>query len=248
MIIEQTKTERKVLTVSEITRSLKFLLERSYPFVWLTGEISNLTKHRSGHWYFTLKDSNAQIRVVMFRGSNAKIKFDVESGMEVVVGGRITIYEQSGQYQMLADSMEPKGIGALQLAFEQLKEKLAKEGLFNEERKRPIPFLARRVGIVTSPTGAVIQDIINVTGRRFPSLPLLLYPARVQGDGAASEIAEGIRQLNQVSDIEVLIVGRGGGSLEDLWPFNEEEVAREIYKSRVPVISAVWTKLPALRR
>lgn len=241
-----TKTERKIYSVSEITKEIRFLLEKQYPFVWISGEISNLKKHSSGHWYFTLKDASAQLRTVMFRGSNSRVKFDVESGLEVVAGGRITVYDQQGQYQMVAEILEPKGLGALQLAFEQLKAKLEKEGLFDSVRKRPAPFLSKRVGIVTSPTGAVIQDIINVTQRRFPGLPLLLYPVRVQGEGAAEEIAAGIRHLNDVPDIDVLIVGRGGGSLEDLWPFNEEIVAREIYNSKIPVISAVghetdWT-------
>jgi exodeoxyribonuclease VII large subunit len=182
----------------------------------------------------------------MFRGSNQKVRFDVESGLEAVVGGRLTVYDQQGQYQIIAEVLEPKGLGALQLAFEQLKARLEKEGLFDKERKRPIPFLARRVGIVTSPTGAVIQDIINVTQRRFPGLSLLLYPVKVQGEGAAGEIAEAIEHMNTIPDIDVLIVGRGGGSLEDLWPFNEEIVARAISNSQRPVISAVghetdWT-------
>jgi exodeoxyribonuclease VII large subunit len=242
----ETKTERKIYSVSEITKGIRLVLEKTYPFVWVSGEISNLKKHGSGHWYLTLKDSLSQIRVVMFRGVNSKVKFDVENGLEIIIGGRVTVYDQQGQYQIVAEIMEPKGLGALQLAFEQLKAKLEKEGLFDSERKRPTPFLADKVGIVTSPTGAVIQDIINVTQRRFPGLPLLLYPVRVQGDGASEEIAAGIRYLNTLSDIDVLIVGRGGGSMEDLWPFNEEIVAREIFNSRIPVISAVghetdWT-------
>lgn len=238
--------ERKIYSVSEITKEIRALLEKQYPFVWVSGEVSNLKKHSSGHWYFTLKDATAQIRIVMFRGLNQKVRFDVDNGLEIIVGGRLTVYDAQGQHQIVAELLEPKGLGALQLAFEQLKTKLEKEGLFDTARKRPIPFLARRVGIVTSPTGAVIQDIINVTQRRFPGLPLLLYPVRVQGEGASSEIAEAIRYLNTLTDIDVMIVGRGGGSLEDLWPFNEEIVAREIFKSRVPIISAVghetdWT-------
>ena len=242
----KTETERKIYSVGEITKEIRLSLEKNYPFIWISGEISNFKKHSSGHWYLTLKDSLAQIRVVMFRGSNSKVKFEADNGLEIIVGGRITVYDQQGQYQIIAEIMEPKGLGALQLAYEQLKAKLEKEGLFDIKRKRPTPFLPRRVGIVTSPTGAVIQDIINVTKRRFRGLPLLLFPARVQGEGASSEIAEGIRYFNTLPDIDVLIVGRGGGSLEDLWPFNEEIVAREIFGSRIPVISAVghqtdWT-------
>jgi exodeoxyribonuclease VII large subunit len=240
------ETKRKVYSVTELTKGIKLLLEENFPFTFVSGEISNFKNHSSGHWYFTLKDSGAQIRVVMFRGSNRGIKFQIEDGLEVIVGGRVTVYEQQGQYQIVAETCEPKGLGALQLAFEQLKAKLEKEGLFNMERKRPIPFLSRRVGIVTSPTGAVIQDMIHVTQRRFPGLPLLLVPVRVQGEGASEEICEGIRMLNQISDVDVIIVGRGGGSLEDLWPFNEEKVAREIFNSKIPIISAVghetdWT-------
>ncbi len=238
--------KRKIHSVTELTKGVKFLLEEAFPFVFVSGEISNFKNHSSGHWYFTLKDSGAQIRGVMFRGSNRNVKFQVEDGLEVILGGRLTVYEQQGQYQLVAETLEPKGLGALQLAFEQLKAKLEKEGFFKTERKRPLPFLARRVGIVTSPTGAVIQDIIHVTQRRFPGRALLLYPVRVQGDGASDEICEGIRALNEIEDIDVLIVGRGGGSLEDLWPFNEEKVIREIIGSRIPVISAVghetdWT-------
>jgi len=242
----ETAVKRKIHSVTELTKGVKFLLEEAFPFVFVSGEISGFTNHSSGHWYFTLKDAGAQISGVMFRGSNRNVKFQVENGLEVIVGGRLTVYEQRGQYQLLAETLEPKGLGALQLAFEQLKAKLEAEGLFRTERKRPLPFLPCRVGIVTSPTGAVIQDIINVTQRRFPGLALLLYPVRVQGDGASDEICEGIRALNRIEDIDVLIVGRGGGSLEDLWSFNEEKVIREIVESRIPVISAVghetdWT-------
>jgi len=241
-----TKDSRKIFSVGELTRTVKQILEKSFPLVWVNGEISNLVQHSSGHWYFSLKDREAQIRIVMFRGANRAVKFAVENGLEILVGGRLTIYEKSGQYQIVADVLEPKGLGALQLAFEQLKEKLEKQGLFSEERKRAIPFFPKRVGIVTSPTGAVIQDVIYVTQRRYPGLPLLLCPVRVQGEGASKEICEGIQMMNQLGGIDVLIVGRGGGSLEDLWSFNEENVARAIFESRIPIISAVghetdWT-------
>jgi len=244
--VVSTKDSRKIFSVGELTKSVKQILEKSFPLVWVNGEISNLNQHSSGHWYFSLKDRDAQIRIVMFRGANRAVKFAVENGLEIIVGGRLTIYEKSGQYQIVADILEPKGLGALQLAFEQLKEKLEKQGLFSEERKRAIPFFPKRVGIVTSPTGAVIQDVIHVTQRRYPGLPLLLCPVRVQGEGASKEICEGIQMMNQLGGIDVLIVGRGGGSLEDLWSFNEENVARAIFESRIPIISAVghetdWT-------
>jgi exodeoxyribonuclease VII large subunit len=232
-------SSRSILTVSQLTVEIKTLLERSFDRVWVEGEISNLRLPGSGHLYFTLKDDKAQIRAVMFRLQNRLLKFNPQDGLQVIGYGRITVYEPRGDYQLLLDYLEPKGLGALQLAFEQLKEKLAAEGLFDSERKRPIPHLPQRIGIVTSPTGAAIRDILHIIDRRFANVQVLLYPVRVQGQGAAQEIARAIQTLNEFPELDVLIVGRGGGSLEDLWAFNEEAVARAIFSSRIPVISAV---------
>jgi exodeoxyribonuclease VII large subunit len=232
-------SSRSILTVSQLTAEIKTLLERSFDHVWVEGEISNLRLPGSGHLYFTLKDDKAQIRAVMFRLQNRLLKFVPKDGLQVVGCGRVTVYEPRGDYQLVLDYLEPKGLGALQLAFEQLKEKLAAEGLFDPARKRPIPHLPQRIGVVTSPTGAAIRDILRIIDRRFANVHVLLCPVRVQGQGAAQEIARGIQALNELPDVDVMIVGRGGGSLEDLWAFNEEIVARAIFSSRVPVISAV---------
>ncbi len=229
----------KVYSVSEITRGIKGLLEDQFSEVWIEGEISNFKPASSGHFYFSLKDEQAQIRAVMFRGSNLKLKFRPENGLHVLAYGRVSVYEMRGEYQVILEHLEPKGAGALQLAFEQLKKKLEEEGLFDEGRKRPIPFLPSRVGIVTSPTGAVIRDMIHVLSRRFPNVQILLDPVAVQGDGAAAEIAAAVRRMGEREDIDVLIVARGGGSMEDLWAFNEEIVARVIAECPIPVISAV---------
>lgn len=233
------KERQEILTVSELTRSLKTTLEETFPSVWVEGEVSNFTHHSSGHMYFTLKDANAQIQVVMFRHANRNLRFTIEEGMHLQVCGSISIYEKRGNYQIYADICEPKGIGALKLAFEQLKKKLQDEGLFDEAHKKQLPILPRCIGVVTSPTGAAIRDIIHVIDRRFPNIRILLSPVKVQGEGAAREISAAIKDMNTYGEAEVLIVGRGGGSLEDLWPFNEEEVARAIYASRIPIISAV---------
>ncbi len=230
---------RSILTVSQLTSEIKTLLERSFDHVWVEGEISNLRLPGSGHLYFTLKDEKAQIRAVMFRLQNRLLKFDPKDGLQVIGCGRVTVYEPRGDYQIILDYLEPKGLGALQLAFEQLKEKLAAEGLFDPARKKPIPHLPQKIGIVTSPTGAAIRDILRIIDRRFANVRILLYPVRVQGQGAAQEIARAVQALNELPDVDVMIVGRGGGSLEDLWAFNEEIVARAIFSSRVPVISAV---------
>lgn len=230
---------RKLCTVSEITSEIRASLEHDFSNISLVGEISNIRKPGSGHVYLTLKDEKAQLQAVVFRGVANKTKFELKDGMEVVSFGSITVYEPRGQYQLIISKIEPKGIGALQLAFQQLKEKLEKEGLFDPFHKKEIPFIPQKIGIVTSPTGAAIKDILNIIDRRFANVEILLYPARVQGDGAAQEIASAIRGLNQFHDIDVIIVGRGGGSLEDLWAFNEEVVARSIYNSRIPIISAV---------
>ncbi len=237
---------RQILTVSQLNRRIRLLLESQYPGLWVEGEISNFKKHSSGHIYFTLKDENAQISAAFFSQHQRGLKFELEDGLKVLAFCRVSIYEARGQYQLYVERIEPKGVGALQLAFQQLKEKLEKEGLFREERKRLIPRFPGTVGIVTSPTGAAIHDILNVVNRRFCGTQLLLYPVKVQGEGAAAEIAAAIETMNRLEEPEVLIVGRGGGSLEDLWAFNEEIVARAVYHSRIPVISAVghetdWT-------
>jgi len=231
--------ELQVYSVSEITRDIKAILEAAFDTVWIEGEISNMKVAASQHAYFVLKDQNAQVRCVMFRGQRSRMKFKPEDGDQVVLLGRVTVYEARGDYQVIVEAMEPRGLGALQKAFEQLKEKLAKEGLFDEERKRPLPEHPWRVGIVTSPTGAAIRDMVHVLERRNPRLSILLNPVKVQGEGSAQEIARAIEQLNQVPDLDVIIIGRGGGSIEDLWAFNEEVVARAIHASRLPVISAV---------
>ncbi len=237
---------RQILSVSQLNRKIRLLLESQYPGLWVEGEISNFKKHSSGHIYFTLKDENAQISAAFFSQYQRGLRFELKEGLKVLAYCRVSIYEARGQYQLYVERIEPKGVGALQLAFQQLKEKLEKEGLFREERKRPIPRFPGTVGVVTSPTGAAIHDILNVVNRRFCGTQLLLYPVKVQGEGAAEEIAAAIEAMNRLEGAEVLIVGRGGGSLEDLWEFNEEVVARAVYHSRIPVISAVghetdWT-------
>ncbi len=232
-------SSRPIFTVSQLTAEIKTLLERNFEHLWLEGEISNLRMPGSGHLYFTLKDESAQIRAVMFRMQNRLLKFQPEDGLQVVGYGRLTVYEPRGEYQIVLDYLEPKGLGALQLAFEQLKEKLSREGFFDPARKKPLPHLPQKIGIVTSPTGAAIRDILQIIDRRFANVHILLYPVRVQGVGAAQEIAQAIDELGQWPGLDVMIVGRGGGSLEDLWAFNEEPVARAIYRSPVPVVSAV---------
>ena len=230
---------QEIFTVTELTQSIKVLLESSFSFLWVTGEISNLRQPGSGHVYFTLKDENSQVRAVLFRQSLKKIGFDLEDGMSIVCRGRLSVYQPRGEYQLILDMAEPRGLGALQMAFEQLKKRLEEEGLFDPSHKKEIPFLPHRIGVVTSATGAAIRDILNITGRRFPSIDILVAPVRVQGIEAPPEICEAISVLNTIEDVDVIIVTRGGGSLEDLFPFNDERVARSIYASRVPVISAV---------
>src|SRR4029434_3763841 len=229
----------KIFTVSELTSELKGLMEGRFPSVWLSGEISNFRPHSSGHFYFCLKDASAQIQAVMFRGANRLLKVKLEDGMEVVGNGRLTVYEPRGSYQIVLEYLEPKGLGALQLAFEQLKQRLEAEGLFKAERKRPLPLLPRRIGIITSPTGAAIRDMIHVLKRRHASVEILLRPVNVQGAEAAPEIAAALAEIGDLEDVDLIIVGRGGGSIEDLWAFNTEIVARAIFTSPVPVISAV---------
>src|SRR3989339_1280832 len=231
--------EREVYTVSELTRAIKFVLEEDFPEVLVEGEISNFRVPNSGHAYFTLKDKDSQLKVVLFKLNKRLLKFEPDDGLHVIVRGRISVYEPRGEYQLIADYMEPKGIGALQLAFEQLKEKLFKEGLFDEAHKIPIPQFPQKIAIVTSPTGAAIRDMLRIIDRRFSNVHIIIYPVKVQGEGASAEIARAVKELNALPDIDVMIVGRGGGSIEDLWAFNEEIVARAIYDSRIPIISAV---------
>jgi exodeoxyribonuclease VII large subunit len=228
-----------IYTVSELTLQIKELLENSFPRLWVEGEISNFKRHSSGHLYFTLKDENSQLSCAMWRFRAGSLLFQPQQGMKVIVEGDLQVYEKGGNYQLIAQQMQPAGVGALQMAFEQLKKKLQAEGLFDEIHKKPIPLYPERIGVVTSPTGAAIRDIISVITRRFPGVEIMLYPVRVQGDGAAMEIATAINNFNEYGDVDVLIVGRGGGSLEDLWAFNEETVARAIFASQIPVISAV---------
>jgi exodeoxyribonuclease VII large subunit len=229
-----------VLTVSQLTLLIKTDLETAFPEVWVEGEMSNLRIPTSGHMYFSLKDEGSQIRAVMFRTAARHLKFRPEDGQRLLVYGRVSVYEQRGEYQIIAEAIEPKGIGALQLAFEQLKERLAKEGLFDPSHKRPLPAFPRCIGIVTSPTGAALRDILQVLGRRFAGLRLLIAPVAVQGETAAGEIARGIRELNEIGGVDVLIVGRGGGSLEDLWAFNEVDytIADFVADLRAPTPSA----------
>ena len=231
--------DRKVYSVAELTRLIKGALEREFGTVWVEGEMSNLRRPPSGHIYFTIKDESAQLSVVMFRGDQIGLAFNPADGTAVQVYGPISVYERSGQYQIIARILEEGGTGALQAAFEKLKKKLFDEGLFDADRKKALPLLPRRIGVVTSPTGAAVRDILTVLRRRFPNLNVIIVPVKVQGDEAAGEIAAGINALNQLGDIDVMIVGRGGGSLEDLWAFNEEIVARAIERSAIPVISAV---------
>ena len=236
---EQRARPREAFSVAELTRAIKQTLEPAFETVWVRGELSNVHSPASGHVYFTLKDAEAQIQAVIWRSLARALRFDLEGGDEVLVGARLTVYPPRGQYQLVVEQIEPVGEGALQKAFEQLKAKLAAEGLFDVERKQPIPQLPRAIGIVTSPTGAAIQDLLNIIARRFPPMRVIVVPVKVQGEGAAAQIAAAIRALNHEQLVDVMIVGRGGGSLEDLWAFNEEPVVRAIAASRIPVISAV---------
>ena len=229
------------LTVTEVNEYIKMLLDGNALLmdVMVKGEISNFTNHRTGHFYFSLKDEGGLIRAVMFRMSAQRLNFLPENGMKVILRGRISSFVRDGQYQIYVNDIQPDGVGALYVAYEQLKRRLEAEGLFDQSRKKPIPRLPRRVGIVTSPTGAAVRDMINIFGRRFPYTELVLYPALVQGVGAAADVAKGIRYFNETNSVDVIVVGRGGGSMEDLWAFNDESLARTIAASRIPVISAV---------
>lgn len=230
---------QRILTVSELTLLVRDRLEQGFSDIWVEGEVSNLRTPSSGHLYFTLKDTYSQLRVVLFRSSAQRLRFSVKEGLQVIVRGRLTVYEPRGEYQAVLEYVEPKGIGALQLAFEQLKGKLAREGLFDESRKRPLPLLPRGVGLVTSLSGAAVRDMLTVLHRRCPRLAVVIAPVPVQGEGAAPLIAEAIKALGASGKADVIIVGRGGGSWEDLWCFNEEVVVRAIAESVVPVVSAV---------
>lgn len=244
------ETERRPLTVSELTESVRKAIEARFTTVWVEGEISNFKAHSSGHWYFTIKDEGAQLRAKCFRSANSRIRFRPKDGLKVRARGRLTVYEARGEYEMIVEALDPVGAGALQIAFEQLRDRLQAEGLFAAERKRALPVFPGRVGVVTSPTGAAIRDILNVISRRTRTVHVLFSPARVQGEAAGSDIARAIKLLNDYHKravaegrakdfVDVLIVGRGGGSTEDLWAFNQEEVARAICGSVIPVISAV---------
>jgi exodeoxyribonuclease VII large subunit len=230
---------RRIFSVSELTAKIKRLLEDQFPMVWLSGEISNLRVPSSGHAYFTLKDPQAQIAAVMFRGQLRQLKFELDNGISLVGLGRVTVYEPRGGYQIILEYAEPMGVGALQVAFEQLKQKLLQEGLFSDAHKSPLPFLPERPGIITSPTGAVVQDILKIARRRFPDLAMDIYPVRVQGTEAVDQIVAAIKAANRLARNDVLVLARGGGSLEDLAPFNSEPVARAIFASRIPIVSAV---------
>jgi len=229
----------RIYTVTALTAEIKSLLEQEFDFVWVEGEISNFACPSSGHYYMSLKDENAQIKAVMFKMQAHYLKFIPEDGMKVVARGRIGVYEPRGEYQIILDYLEPLGIGALAAAFEQVKNKLSLEGLFDEEKKRPIPFLPKRIAVITSPTGAAIRDFLRISYRRMPNLDVTVVPARVQGNEAAGDIVDALDMVNRELDVDVIVLTRGGGSLEDLWPFNQEEVAYAIRRSLIPVVSAV---------
>jgi len=236
---ERPTPRRRILTVSELTVRVRTLLEERFTDVWVEGELSNCRVWNTGHMYFTLKDGGAQIRGVMFRSAVRMLRFKPQDGVRVVARGRLTVYDAKGEYQILCEHLEPEGLGALQLAFDQLKQRLASEGLFDARRKRRLPALPRKIGIVTSLEGAAVRDIIQVLRRRYPNVHIIIRPTRVQGEGAALDIARAMRAIAKVAEIDVVIVGRGGGSIEDLWAFNEEVTARAIAGCPVPTISAV---------
>ncbi len=253
MQAKKNSSARHVYTVSEITQDIKLILEANFNDVWVEGEVSGFTKTPKGIMFFSLKDNTSLLKCVMFNSHGASVKFEIKDGMNLICFGRIGVYEKDGKYQLYVQQVEPKGIGSLQLALEQLKEKLEKEGLFAAEHKKPIPYLPSKIGVVTSLSGAAIKDILKVLDRRFSDVQIIINPAQVQGESAKEEISQAIRDFNLFNErvpaperIEVMIVGRGGGSIEDLWAFNEEIVARAIYNSKIPVISAVgherdWT-------
>ena len=233
---------KEILTVSQLNNNIKLLFEETFDFLWVEGEVSNLRRPQSGHVYFTLKDDKSQIKAVFFRQFGAykqRTNFELEEGLSVLCRARLNVYLPRGEYQLVVESVEPLGVGALQKAFEQLKAKLFAEGLFDERHKKSIPFLPKKIGVVTSPTGAVIKDILNITKRRFPMADILIAPVRVQGDEAAAEIIQALRNLQSYGGVDVIVIARGGGSLEDIAPFNDEALAREIFHSSIPIVSAV---------
>jgi exodeoxyribonuclease VII large subunit len=229
----------RVFSVTEITRQIKLLLEDSFPALWVEGEVSNYRPHHSGHLYFTLKDADAQISCVMWRSRASSLNIEIKDGLKIKIYGTLRLYEKSGRYQLDLIRVESAGLGELQAKFERLKQKLHDEGLFDSQKKKGLPKFPQKIGIITSPTGAALQDILSIANRRSPSTKITLFGVKVQGEGAAEEIAEAINIFNSQHPVDILIVGRGGGSLEDLWPFNEEIVARAIFKSEIPVVSAV---------
>ncbi len=231
--------DKHLYTVSEITRDIKIILENTFGEVWVEAEVSNFKAHSSGHFYFTLKDEGAVLQAAMFKNANKDVRFRIEDGLKVICFGRIEVYAPRGQHQLVVEKIEPKGIGARQLAFEQLKDKLFKEGIFAREHKKELPFMPFRAGIVTSSSGAAVRDILQILKKGAPCVDVVIRPARVQGEYAGREIAEAIRDLNQFKELDLIIISRGGGSTEDLWPFNEEIVARAVYDSRLPTVSAV---------
>ena len=242
----QKLAEKHIYKVSELTRNIREILEGKFSDIWIEGEVSNFVKHQSGHMYFSIRDKESVLSCVLFRGVNMSLKFEIKDGMQILCFGKISVYDKRGQYQLNVKKVEPKGAGALQIAFEQLKEKLRKENLFDVSHKKSIPYLPQRIGVITSPTGAAIRDILNVTKRRFSNIEIIINPVRVQGEEAKYEIENALDIFNTLKNVDVIILGRGGGSLEDLWPFNEEIVARAIHRSNIPVISAVghevdWT-------
>jgi len=231
--------DRQIFSVSELNRTVRHLLETQLPMLWVEGEISNFARPASGHWYLTLKDGQAQVRCAMFRNSNMRVNFKPANGTQVLVRGRVGLYEGRGDYQLIIEHMEEAGFGALQRQFDELKQKLASEGLFDAAHKQPMPDSVNHIGVITSPTGAAVKDILSVLKRRFPAIRVSIFPTAVQGEQAAGQIVEAIKTAGEQGDCDALIVGRGGGSLEDLWPFNEESVARAIFASAIPIISAV---------
>jgi len=231
--------KKKIYTVSQLNEEIRLLLETKFDFVWVEGEISNFRAPLSGHYYMALKDEKAQIKAVMFRPQSRYLKFLPEDGMKVLAQGRVGVYEPRGEYQIVLDYLEPLGVGALALAFEQLKRKLAAQGLFDEKTRKPLPFLPQRVAVITSPTGAAVRDFLKVIGRRFANIEIIIVPVKVQGDEAAGEMVEALDWVNRHLNVDVIVLTRGGGSLEDLWPFNHEELAYAIRASHIPVVSAV---------
>ena len=233
------KEQRRIYTVSDLTADIKYILEDKFPFVWICGEISNFRVPASGHFYFTLKADNAQINVVMFRSQNRNLRFVPENGMSVTGLGRISVYEPRGAYQIIFEYLEPEGAGAIQLAYEQLKARLVEEGIFDEKHKKPLPYLPQKISIITSPTGTVVHDILKIINRRFSNVHIEIIPVKVQGEGSEDEIAAALKLLNARDDSDIAIIARGGGSFEDFHAFNSEVVARSIFKSEIPIISAV---------